>query len=167
MHGWKLTAGGLVMMQEFSAHPGLSVFHAIRPALLLGNATVVDNFAGMPLAGRNNCSPECYQSAADTEETDANPASMTPGTMALFKTCRFTPAIHPLHRSQLWISNGRLCCLYMLTYLSFASYRGDVTGDGREDVFMGGAKLRLWDIFRSRPIWLLPPHRAGSLEAVT
>lgn len=140
-------AGGLVMMQEFQPTRGFQSSMHTPLHFGLGNATVVDTLLVRWPGGQEQLLTGVAANQLLTlKETDANPASMAPGTMALFK-----PVASPLpftHVQKPTVDFKRQALLpYMLTGLGPAMAGGDVNGDGREDVFMGGAKLQAGDIF--------------------
>ncbi|MCB0554792.1 MAG: VCBS repeat-containing protein, partial [Phaeodactylibacter sp.] len=80
------------------------------------------------------------------KETEASGLKAQPKVAALFNP---TPTLLPFtHIQKPTVDFKRQALLpYMLTGLGPAMAKGDVNGDGREDVFMGGAKLQAGDIF--------------------
>ena len=143
--------GGQVMMQEFIPARGFQSSMHTPLHFGLGKATRADSlmvrWPGGPVQWLSGV--EANQLLTLKETVAASPMDES-GVPALFQP---VPAPLPFtHVQKPTVDFKRQSLLpYMLTGLGPAMAKGDVNGDGREDVFMGGAKLQAGDIFLQQP----------------
>ena len=140
-------AGGQVMMQEFIPTRGFQSSMHTPLHFGLGKATRADSLLVRWPSGQAQLLTGVDANQLVTfKETEASGLKAQPKVAALFNP---TPTLLPFtHIQKPTVDFKRQALLpYMLTGLGPAMAKGDVNGDGREDVFMGGAKLQAGDIF--------------------
>lgn len=140
-------AGGQVMMQEFMPTRGFQSSMHTPLHFGLGSANTADSLLVRWPGGRQQLLTGVKANQLLTlKETDASPMEKASGAPALFR-----PAPAPLpftHEQKPTVDFKRQSLLpYMLTGQGPAMAKGDVNGDGRDDVFAGGAKLQPGAIF--------------------
>ena len=143
----EVRAGGQVMMQEFIPTRGFQSSMHTPLHFGLGKASQADSLlvrwpdgkvqvlTGLP--GRQ---------LIELDEAGGATGTAGPGSVAMFRPI---PAPLPFSHVQKPVVDFKRQALlpYMMTGQGPAMVQGDVNGDGRNDVFIGGAKLQAGDVF--------------------
>ncbi|MCB9265200.1 MAG: VCBS repeat-containing protein [Lewinellaceae bacterium] len=143
----EVRAGGNVMMQEFFPTRGFQSSLHTPLHFGLGSATVADSVLVRWPDGQ-----EQLLTGVEAGQVLALKQAEASGTMAVSELpALFGPAESPLpftHVQPPTVDFKRQSLLpYMMSGLGPAMAKGDVNGDGLEDVFMGGAKLQAGEVF--------------------
>lgn len=140
-------AGGQVMMQEFMPTRGFQSSMHTPLHFGLGSAAGADSLLVRWPGGREQrLAGVAGNRLLTLKEADAGSPAARREAPVLFKAV--PPPLPFTHVQKPTVDFKRQALLpYMLTGQGPAMARGDVNGDGREDAFVGGAKLQAGDIF--------------------
>ncbi|MDX2284784.1 MAG: VCBS repeat-containing protein [Bacteroidia bacterium] len=159
-------AGGAARTAE--QYPARGYLSAVEPVLHfgLGEAAQIDSLlVAWPDGKRQRLGPQPADQRITLRQADARPGrSSLPAVQALFREVP-APAAHTQAKTEVRDFNRQSLLICELSFTGPCMAQGDVNGDGREDLLIGGAAGQALALYLQQPGGRFSPRPVPAFEA--